>query len=267
MKKSKFDANKGLTWTLMFSVFLAPLLVSTTPETEELKVKVPSGSPVVADRADNSESLVITNPRLASGGPLTSLIFGPLEDKAPEPEEKEEEEPKAEIILRENKLNYSNAIFPVEPADISSDFGWRTPPCEGCSADHHGVDFVPGHGSDVVSILDGLVVEAGINGGYGTWVMIKHLVPSTEEEGEFEEWHTIYAHLIADSIPEDVGVGSIVKKGQLIGLVGNTGQSTGSHLHFEILVNGEPEDPMPLLAQYSRVLIAPDGTETFIKYE
>lgn len=254
--------NLGPAYFFMFLAFFAPTLVSPQP-TEIRYVNLESYSPVVADRIalDSDPVLPANTEYLGQGGALEELIWGPFEEQ----EVVEESEPV--IITRLNKLNYSNAIFPVNPIDISSHFGWREAPCEECSTDHHGVDFVPGHGADVVSILDGLVVEAGINGGFGTWVMIKHLVPSVEEEGEFEEWHTIYAHLQQDSIPDDVGVGSVVRKGQLIGLVGNTGVSTGSHLHFEILVDKEPVDPMPLMATYTQIELLEDGTERFIQYK
>lgn len=198
------------------------------------------------------------------GGPIEAL-FAPEEE-----EELIEQEPKSKprvFVDRFNKLNYSNAIWPVDPPEVSSEFGWRSPPCDGCSADHKGTDFVPGRGADVVAVLDGLVVEAGILGGYGTWVKLEHRVPSVDTPGEYETWETVYAHLQTNSIPEEVGVGSIVKQGDLLGLVGNTGNSTGDHLHFEIKVNGEHQNPFPLLATYQVIEYMPDGSEEFIRYK
>jgi len=247
---------------MTFIAIFVPMLFHTPATPPEVRyIEVPSA--IVADRLDQEPPITIGKEVKGQGGPVDSLIFGIEGEK----EEEEPDEPKPKIVLKYNKLNYSNAIFPVHPAEISSDFGWREAPCDECSTDHHGVDFVPGHGADVVSILDGLVVEAGINGGFGTWVMIKHLVPSIEELGEFEEWHTIYAHLQDGSIPYDVGVGAVVEKGQLIGLVGSTGVSTGSHLHFEIVIDGEPQDPIPLMAEYTRIKQYEDGSEEFIKYQ
>lgn len=260
--------NLGPAYFFMFLTFFGPMF--TLPQTTEIRyIDLESYSPAAVDRiaSDDNPVLPSNNEYFGQGGAIEELIWGPFEDPEVVEESEIDEEPGQVVITRLNKLNYSNAIFPVHPIDISSEYGWREAPCKECSTDHHGVDFVPGHGADVLSILDGLVVEAGINGGFGTWVMIKHLVPSVEEEGEFEEWHTVYAHLQEGSIPDDVGVGSIVPKGQLIGLVGNTGVSTGSHLHFEILVDKEPVDPMPLMATYTQIELLEDGTERFVQYK
>lgn len=150
-------------------------------------------------------------------------------------------------IERPNYLNYASATLPVYDPVISSDFGWRVPPCDACSSDHRGIDFVPGEGEPVIAVLDGVVAEAGVNQGYGYWVKIEHIVPVTEDV--VERWDTVYAHLKANSIPENVFVGAIVSKGQRLGAVGSTGISTGPHLHFELHVNGEAVDPLPIIAE------------------
>lgn len=247
--------NLGFAYFFMFLAIFVPMLFSEVPE--EKSQYVP---PAIADLQNFNSPIVTVAPGV--GGPIDELIWGWGEEpeEIPEPPEPVE-------ITRMNKLNYSNAIFPVFPATISSEFGWREAPCDECSSDHQGVDFVPGAGADVVAILDGLVVEAGINGGYGTWVVIRHIVPSISEPGEFEHWKTLYAHLEEGSIPDDVGIGSIVEKGQLIGKVGSTGTSTGPHLHFELLINNEAVDPIPLLAEYIRIELYENGTERFISYE
>ena len=150
-------------------------------------------------------------------------------------------------IERPNYLNYAHAVLPVHDPEISSDFGWRVAPCSACSSDHQGVDFVPGEGEPVMAILNGVVAEAGVNQGYGHWVKIEHIVPITE--GEAERWVTVYAHLKSGSIPDDVGVGATVARGQIIGAVGSTGISTGPHLHFELHIDGEVVDPLPIISQ------------------
>ena len=246
--------------TMMFAALFAPMLFGQPPAPETPLTYKPY-SPVVADRFEAKLTPVLEESKQGMGGPIDALIN-------PQPEE--DNEPKSKprkIIDRLNKLNYSNAIWPVDNPEISSDFGWRTPPCDGCSADHKGTDFVPGRGAEVYAVLDGLVVEAGILGGYGTWVKLEHRVPSVDRPGEFETWETVYAHLQTNSIPSEVGVGSIVKKGDLLGLVGNTGTSTGDHLHFEIQVDGEHMDPEPLLATYQVIEYMPDGSEEFIRYK
>ena len=150
-------------------------------------------------------------------------------------------------ITRPNFDNYAQAILPVHDPQISSDFGWRIAPCKACSSDHKGVDFIPGEGKPVMSVLPGMVVAAGLNEGYGYWVKVEHIVPVKQSNPE--RWETVYAHLQRGSIPADVYVGAIVERGQTIGAVGSTGISTGPHLHFELLIDGKHVDPLPILAQ------------------
>jgi len=156
-----------------------------------------------------------------------------------------------QVIERPNVLNYAHAVLPVHDPEISSDFGWRVAPCSACSSDHQGVDFVPGEGKPVMAILNGVVAEAGINQGYGYWVKIEHIVPITE--GGVERWVTVYAHLKAGSIPDDVRVGANVARGQTLGAVGSTGISTGPHLHFELHIDGVVVDPLPIISQSQSV--------------
>jgi murein DD-endopeptidase MepM/ murein hydrolase activator NlpD len=156
-----------------------------------------------------------------------------------------------QAVQRPNLLNYAHAMLPVHDPEISSDFGWRVPPCGACSSDHQGVDFVPGEGKPVMAILNGVVAEAGLIQGYGYWVKIEHIVPITE--GEVERWVTVYAHLKAGSIPDDVRVGANVSRGQTLGAVGSTGISTGPHLHFELHIDGVVVDPLPIISQSQSV--------------
>jgi len=173
------------------------------------------------------EDSVLTN--VLSGGPFK--VSG-----GPEP-----------VIERVNYFNYSGARMPVNNPLVSSDFGWRKPPCKGCSANHQGVDFVPGAGENIYAVLDGMVLEAGYISGFGYWVKLGHMVLGPS--GELENWETVYAHMQKDSIPETVKIGTVVKKGEIIGKVGNTGVSTGPHLHFEIRIEGKAVEPLPMIAQ------------------
>lgn len=150
-------------------------------------------------------------------------------------------------IRRINWFKVAETGLPVTRNIMSSDFGWRTPPCNGCSADHQGLDFVPGEGTAVLASMDGFVTERGENGGYGVYLIMEHIVPVGDE---VQRWETVYAHMQRDSIPAEVQVGTILERGEKIGRVGNTGMSTGPHLHFEIRINGEAVDPLPLLGNY-----------------
>lgn len=118
---------------------------------------------------------------------------------------------------------------------LSDGYGSRPQPCEGCSTNHRGQDFDAGTGAPIQAIADGVVTKVEhLSGGLGTYVQIQHQI-----DGDTID--SVYGHMIADS--PMVEVGDAVHVGQQIGLVGNTGASTGAHLHFEIHVNGDYVDP------------------------
>lgn len=135
-------------------------------------------------------------------------------------------------------------IWPAgKDAPISSGFGYRDAPCSVCSSMHMGLDFNPGYGSPVYSATDGAVLWVGNDGGsLGYNVVIQD--PGT--------WEVFYGHMIEGSAPSDIVIGAKVKAGQQLGQVGNTGVSTGAHLHFEIQDSGIPVDPLPLLQKYAQ---------------
>ncbi|ANS76064.1 hypothetical protein AWM70_16970 [Paenibacillus yonginensis] len=124
--------------------------------------------------------------------------------------------------------------LPVGHARISSPFGYRIHPITGVKKLHAGVDFAVPIGTDVHAAEGGVVVLAEWYSGYGNAVIVDH--------GN-NTW-TIYGHLSKFKVEK----GDTVKRGEVIAESGNTGQSTGPHLHFEVRVNGEPTDPMPFLA-------------------
>ncbi|MEO7722264.1 MAG: M23 family metallopeptidase [Pseudolysinimonas sp.] len=125
---------------------------------------------------------------------------------------------------------------------ISSGFGPRVAPCRGCSTYHEGVDMVPGDKAAIFSSATGVVTtrDAGDNGHYsstfGNVVMITSQING----------HTVrftYAHMTTGSSP--LVLGQTVQVGDFIGLVGETGEATGPHLHFEVNVDGTTIDPIP----------------------
>jgi murein DD-endopeptidase MepM/ murein hydrolase activator NlpD len=123
---------------------------------------------------------------------------------------------------------------------IGSDYGAR-PGCSiGCSTDHKGQDFNPGYGAPIQSIADGVVIESTDSGGaFGVKIVIEHVV-----DGQVVR--SLYAHMVSGS--RTVQVGDPVTVGQVIGQTGNTGRSTGPHLHLEILLDGtEQVDPLAWL--------------------
>jgi len=133
-----------------------------------------------------------------------------------------------------NAILYYPTISPVKTKDficISSPYGWREHPIEKKPLFHEGIDISANIGSEVYSTAQGRVVKIMYSKyGYGNRILIKHAYG----------FETLYAHL--DNIK--IKNGQWVRKNQLIGTVGNTGRSTGPHLHYEIHKNGEPRDPL-----------------------
>jgi murein DD-endopeptidase MepM/ murein hydrolase activator NlpD len=122
---------------------------------------------------------------------------------------------------------------------ISSGFGGRSAPCGGCSSYHEGIDFVPGAGAPIQAIADGVVSSVVVsNAGLGNHVVVDHVINGQKVQ-------SVYGHMKYGSIK--VAEGQQIKVTDIIGLVGNTGESTGPHLHFEIHLGGVPVDPFAWL--------------------
>lgn len=124
-------------------------------------------------------------------------------------------------------------IKPISGGRLSSGFGGRSAPTKGASTYHQGVDWATPVGTSVVASCGGTVTKAGWGSGYGYVVYIRH------EDGR----ETRYGHLSKVL----VSAGQKVTQGQKIALSGNTGRSTGPHLHFEIRINGSAVNPLNYL--------------------
>lgn len=123
---------------------------------------------------------------------------------------------------------------PVDYPYLSSSYGWRRNPVTGRHAMHEGLDFAAPTGTPIYAASGGVVTQARFTSGYGKLVEITHGNGLT----------TRYAHASSINVKE----GDLVEKGQTIALVGSTGRSTGSHLHFEVRMAGHPLDPTLFLA-------------------
>ena len=128
---------------------------------------------------------------------------------------------------------------PVEFSRVSSGFSMRFHPLLQKWRAHLGVDFAAPTGTPARTVGDGVVSFAGVQGGYGNVVIIKHR----------NNHETLYAHLSKIN----VRVGQSISQGETLGLVGSTGWSTGPHLHFEFRVNGVHQDPMTIARQSDTV--------------
>ena len=143
------------------------------------------------------------------------------------------------IIARDRMIAEIPSINPVDGAEIASGFGWRTDPWPSF---HKGVDLDADYGTPVHATAPGTIAEAGWDGGYGLKVVVDH-------HNGFQTW---YAHLSRI----EVNVGDAVNKGQLIAAVGETGDATGPHLHYQVMHDGEPVDPAPYLNGAPRDVLA-----------
>lgn len=135
---------------------------------------------------------------------------------------------------RQALLASAPSIWPVR-GWISSDFGYRIDPFTAQGRGHHGLDIAIAQGTPIVAPADGTVVYSATSAGYGKVIVLDH----------GNGIKTRYGHLHK----AEVRVGERVKRGQLIAQVGNTGRSTGPHLHYEVRINGVPENPRKFILE------------------
>lgn len=128
-------------------------------------------------------------------------------------------------------------MVPTQPpllgGNLGSSFGWRIDPFTGRSALHTGLDFQAEPGTAILAAAGGIVVTQEFHPAYGNMVEIDH----------GNDLITRYAHASRVMVKK----GDLIKRGQKIAEVGTTGRSTGPHLHFEVLVQGVPQDPQKFL--------------------
>lgn len=133
---------------------------------------------------------------------------------------------------QKDKLSHIPSIIPIDLKDytMSSGYGMRRDPIYGSAKFHAGLDFAAKSGTPVFATADGVVTVADRRSSYGNCIDIEHGY----------NYITRYAHLSSILVKE----GEKVKRGQLIGKVGSTGKSTGSHLHYEVRFKDEPQNPV-----------------------
>jgi len=124
-------------------------------------------------------------------------------------------------------------VYPVMGPRMSSDFGLRKHPIKKARRHHDGIDLAAPVGAPIRAIADGQVMYADPHGGYGKYIVVRHLNGITSHYGHCDTMEVIPGHTVT--------------AGQIIGTVGNSGASTGPHLHFEIRRDGEAQDPESFL--------------------
>ena len=123
---------------------------------------------------------------------------------------------------------------PIEFSRVSSGFSMRVHPLSGKWRQHKGVDFAAPTGTPIRAAGDGVVEFAGVQGGYGNFIILKH----------WSNYSTAYAHM--SRFAAGIRKGTKVSQGDVIGYVGSTGWSSGPHLHYEFRVQNQPRDPMSI---------------------
>ena len=137
--------------------------------------------------------------------------------------------PNARLSSASMKNFYGEQFIWPARGGISSPFGYRSNPFSGLRTYHAAIDIVVSLGTKVKATCEGKVADTGYNSVFGNYVILKHA----------SGYQSLYAHLSQILVRE----GSSVAQGAIIGLSGNTGQSTGPHLHFSIFKNGQAVDP------------------------
>jgi murein DD-endopeptidase MepM/ murein hydrolase activator NlpD len=141
----------------------------------------------------------------------------------------------ARLLEKRVKDRLLPTTLPVKDAFFGSPFGYRQDPIAGLRAMHEGIDFIAPPGTPIVAAADGVIVFAEYHPEFGNMIDIDHGAGLTSR----------YAHLSR----LDVETGRMVKGGERIGALGNTGRSTGPHLHFEVRMLGVAQNPALFLKQ------------------
>lgn len=140
-----------------------------------------------------------------------------------------------QLKFYQDRLNHTPSIWPTV-GRLTSRYGGRIHPIFDGIRKHEGIDISAHSGMPIVATADGTVKMARWKLGYGQVVEIDHGFSTT----------TFYAHLSKIKVKK----GQRVKRGEIIGLVGDTGVSTGPHLHYEVKVNGRSKDPLKYILGY-----------------
>lgn len=217
----------GGIYGIVASPFFANIDVASTianPALSQISLKT-QGARIDYSRPDASDDFSMN-----SGGPIN-------------PDEIDSDNAELEKLLKSIQAKANPAFLPniwAHAGKINNEFGFRRNPFGGRTYEFHaGMDIDGERGEIVVAPGNGMVVEAGWKGGYGQMIEVDHGNGLT----------TRYGHLSKIEVTQ----GDSITRGQIIGLIGSTGRSTGPHLHYELRVNDHPINP--------RFFLPPEPTE------
>jgi murein DD-endopeptidase MepM/ murein hydrolase activator NlpD len=188
----------------------------------------------------NARTLIGQSMMSGMGGPLVEASFEKGAFAALEDPFKDLYLSWSRLAALQSAMTSIPATMPARNFVLTSGFGYRRDPFTGAGAMHTGIDFSGIHGTPIYAAADGIVEKAQMMAGYGFAVELDH----------GRNIGTLYAHLSRISVRN----GQRVKAGQIIGLMGSTGRSTGTHLHYEVRLNGSPVNPRPFLEASDDVL-------------
>ncbi|MDR0834960.1 MAG: M23 family metallopeptidase [Tannerella sp.] len=167
--------------------------------------------------------------------PVIAMLAMAFTTSSTNPEPPSMEQGTVTAAFKDAPEDFIPSIAPVDvrKCRISSGYGYRKTSDGKKSSLHEGMDFTLSEGEGVVSTANGTVAEAAHDSKRGNYVLIRHN----------DEFSTLYSHLKSYSVNK----GDNVKKGQSIGIIGNTGHSTSVHLHYEVHKNGKAVNPVGYL--------------------
>ncbi|SET17146.1 M23 family metallopeptidase [Stigmatella erecta] len=167
---------------------------------------------------------------------VPGVLLGKLDKLSAEATRQEQSLQELQAYFQDQKslLASTPSVWPAR-GWVTSDFGQRLDPYTAERVTHAGLDIAAPHGKEIHAPSDGTVVFAGLEGGYGNVIVIDHGYGIK----------TRYGHLAKMLVK----AGDKVKRGALIAAVGNTGRSTGPHLHYEVRVNGIPQNPRKFILE------------------
>ena len=214
--------------------------LSKVQKSKQAKAKTGRGGPTILD------TMSLDSPQeLLSPGILRQFLYQSSDDYY---EKVSQIEDLSLLIDRNHNFwRHTPTIIPLRSRALSDRYGMRKDPFSKKKAFHGGLDFKAKRGSPVYAPSDGVVRTASRKRGFGVLVELRHgrgLFPGKKKTVRYR---TRFAHLSKINVRR----GQKIKRGDLIGLVGSTGRSTGPHLHYEIIINGRRTNPLITISKFN----------------
>ena len=214
--------------------------LSKVQKSKQAKAKTGRGGPTILD------SMSLDSPQeLLSPGILRQFLYRSSDDYY---EKVSQLEDLSLLIDRNHNFwRHTPTIIPLRSRALSDRYGMRKDPFTKKKAFHGGLDFKAKRGSPVYAPSDGIVRTASRKYGFGLLVELQHGRGFFPGKKKTVRYRTRFAHLSKINVRR----GQKIKRGDLIGLVGSTGRSTGPHLHYEIIINGRRTNPLITISKFN----------------